>query len=409
MLPEGWCRRRLGEVAHIASGGTPDRAEPSYWNGGIPWVTTGEIQFNTITDTAEKITAAGLESSSARLFPPGTLLLAMYGQGRTRGQVAKLGIEAATNQACAAIRLKPGHDPDFYFHVLASNYDSIRSLGNTGTQRNLSAAIIKEIEVPAPCIAEQRRIAQVLACWDDAIATTERMLANLRRQRRALVRELLAPRGPADPARRARAYADLGDVFERVTRKNAESNTNVLTISGERGLVNQREFFSKYVASDNISTYTVLRKGEFAYNKSQSSGYPFGAIKPLTRYDSGVVSGLYICFRLRDGVDADPEFYRHYLEGGLLDEGLSGIAQEGARSHGLLNVGIDDFFKLRLHVPDGDEQRRIARILGTAESEERLVFAQLSKLREEKRGLMQRLLTGRQRLRVPEREAELIA
>ena len=111
MLPDGWHRSTLGEIARISSGGTPDRAEPSYWGGDVPWVTTGEIRFNTITDTFEKITPAGLKNSSAKLFPPGTLLMAMYGQGKTRGQVAKLAIEAATNQACAAILLEDGQDP----------------------------------------------------------------------------------------------------------------------------------------------------------------------------------------------------------------------------------------------------------------------------------------------------------
>ena len=136
MLPEGWRRSTLGQIARITSGGTPSRAEPSYWGGSIPWVTTGEIQFNTITDTAEKITREALKNSSARLFPPGTLLMAMYGQGKTRGQVAKLGIEAATNQACAAILLGDGHDLDFYFQYLSSQYAALRNLGNAGTQQN---------------------------------------------------------------------------------------------------------------------------------------------------------------------------------------------------------------------------------------------------------------------------------
>lgn len=132
MLPEGWRRRPLGEIARITSGGTPDRAEPSYWGGDIPWVPTGEIRFNTITDTAEKITPAGLKNSSAKLFPPGTLLMAMYGQGKTRGQVAKLGIEAATNQNSAAIHLHHGYEPDFYFQYLWWKYEDIREFGHSG-------------------------------------------------------------------------------------------------------------------------------------------------------------------------------------------------------------------------------------------------------------------------------------
>lgn len=132
MLPEGWRRSTLGQIARITSGGTPARAEPSYWGGSIPWVTTGEIEFNTITDTAEKITEVGRKNSSAKLFPPGTLLLAMYGQRKTRGQVAKLWIEATTNQNPAAILLDDGHDPDFYFQFLSWQYDSIRDFGHSG-------------------------------------------------------------------------------------------------------------------------------------------------------------------------------------------------------------------------------------------------------------------------------------
>ncbi|CAE6740297.1 hypothetical protein CFBP6600_14060 [Xanthomonas arboricola pv. corylina] len=135
MLPQGWLRRPLGDIAQITSGGTPDRSTPSYWGGTIPWLTTGEIQFNTITDSTEKITEFGLKNSSAKLFPAGTLLMAMYGQGKTRGQIAQLGIEAATNQACAAILFDASNDPNFYFQYLASQYEELRELGNAGTQK----------------------------------------------------------------------------------------------------------------------------------------------------------------------------------------------------------------------------------------------------------------------------------
>lgn len=188
MLPEGWTRRPLGKIAHITSGGTPDRAQPSYWSGDIPWVPTGEIRFNTITDTAEKITPAGLKNSSAKLFPPGTLLMAMYGQGKTRGQVAKLGIEAATNQNSAAIHLHNGHEPDFYFQYLWWKYEDIREFGHSGGISHLNAGLLKEISVPVAPVEEQARIAKVLACWDEAVATAERLLANSQRQKQVLTR-----------------------------------------------------------------------------------------------------------------------------------------------------------------------------------------------------------------------------
>jgi len=401
MLPDGWHRSTLGEIARITSGGTPDRSEPSYWGGSVPWVTTGEIQFNTITDTAEKITEAGLKNSSAKLFPPGTLLMAMYGQGKTRGQVAKLEIEASTNQACAAILLNAGHDPDFYFQYFTFQYDAIRELGNAGTQQNLSGGILKGVGVPVPPIDEQRRVAQVLGAWDEAIAKAERLLLASRRRNKSFGTSLLSGRrrltGRSDPWR----YIDFDQMFERVPRNNASGNDNVLTISGEHGLISQREFFNKSVASADLSGYTLLRRGDFAYNKSYSAGYPMGAIKPLLKYDAGVVSSLYLCFRLRAGVDASFDFFRHYFESGLLNEGIGGIAQEGARNHGLLNVGIGDFFKLRLHVPDADEQRAIAIAINTSEAEVQLQLRRLGALREEKLALMQQLLTGKRRVRLP--------
>ncbi|MEA9550324.1 restriction endonuclease subunit S [Xanthomonas campestris pv. campestris] len=406
MISPGWSQHPLGDIAKVTSGGTPDRSTPSYWGGNIPWITTGEVQFNTITDSAEKITELGLKNSSAKLFPIGTLLVAMYGQGKTRGQIAKLGIEAATNQACAAILFDARNDPDFHFQYLASQYEELRELGNAGTQKNLNGGILKRILVPVPPIQEQRRIAHILSTWDQAIATTERLLANACTQRKTLTNALFVHGRHSSMTTHGWKFADLDEVFERVTRRNTTANSNVLTISGTRGLVSQRDYFNKSVASENLSGYTLIERGEFAYNKSYSAGYPMGAIKPLTRYDQGVVSSLYICFRLRDGVEADADFFRHYFEVGMLNEGLSGIAQEGARNHGLLNVGVGDFFKLRLHIPDVTEQRRVAAILNMAEQKEQLITAQLDKLRDEKKALMSQLLTGKRRVRLPADEAE---
>lgn len=400
MLPDGWKRVRLGDIAQISSGGTPDRSEPRHWNGDIPWVTTGEIQFNTITDTAEKITAEGLKNSSAKLFPPGTLLMAMYGQGKTRGQVAKLAIEASTNQNSAAILLNEAQDPDFYFHYLASRYEFIRELGNAGGVNHLTASLLRDIEVPTGPLAAQRSIAEVLSLWDRAIATTKQLLANSRRQKQDLMQGLLTGHRTFGVDSTQWSYADFDQIFERVTRKNTAGNRNVLTISGQHGLISQREYFSRVVASDDLSGYTQLSTGDFAYNKSSSNGYPMGAIKPLVAYDSGVVSSLYICFRIRPDVEADEDFFSHYFDAGMLNDEITGIAQEGARSHGLLNVSVKEFFKLKLRVPPLEDQRRIAQVLNTAQEEVRNIERQLDRLRTEKRALMADLLTGKRRVRI---------
>ena len=154
----------------------------------------------------------------------------------------------------------------------------------------------------------------------------------------------------------------LKDKFDRLSRKNSESNTNVLTISAQYGLINQEEFFKKEIASDDKSNYYLLHRGEFAYNKSYSNGYPFGAIKRLSRYDKGVVSPLYICFSANSS-NACPEYYEQYFEAGRLNHEIQAYAQEGARNHGLLNISVSDFFNSFILMPPIKEQKRIANIL----------------------------------------------
>lgn len=181
-------------------------------------------------------------------------------------------------------------------------------------------------------------------------------------------------------------------IFERVTRKNTVNNQNVLTISAQHGLVNQEDFFNKSVSSEDLSGYILLNKGEFAYNKSYSNGYPMGAIKRLKKYDQGVVSSLYIYFK---AIKDDPEFYEHYFEAGMLNREIYKIAQEGARNHGLLNMSVIEFFK-DLHVakPPKIEQQKIAQILTTWD---KAIVEQEKLIKEKvylKKGLMQKLLSG---------------
>jgi len=156
-IPESWQIVRLGDYCRISSGGTPARDVPEYWNGDIPWVKTTEIDYRPITGTDERITKAGLQNSSAKLFPRGTLLMAMYGQGITRGKVALLEIEAATNQACAALSPDERLDSGYLYAFCASAYNRIRELGHGANQKNLSADIIREIRLPVPSNLEEQR------------------------------------------------------------------------------------------------------------------------------------------------------------------------------------------------------------------------------------------------------------
>jgi type I restriction enzyme, S subunit len=196
---EAWHSDSLGNLFDITSGGTPERTKEEYWNGGIPWITTSLVDFNTITEAAEYITESGLKNSSAKIFPNKTILMAMYGQGKTRGQVAMLAVKAATNQACAAILPRKGINPSFVFLNLGSRYEELRGLSNSGGQENLSQGLIKAILFSFPSDpVEQERIADCLTSLDDLIAAETRKLDTLKTHKKGLMQQLFPQVGEAD-------------------------------------------------------------------------------------------------------------------------------------------------------------------------------------------------------------------
>ncbi len=182
----------------------------------------------------------------------------------------------------------------------------------------------------------------------------------------------------------------FNQLFSRLNRKNTEGNTNVLTISAQYGLVNQEEFFNKSVASDDKSNYYLLNRGEFAYNKSYSNGYPFGAIKRLDKYEKGVVSPLYICF---SGSEENkcPDFYLQYFEAGKMNSEIKAFAQEGARNHGLLNISVDVFFNSILVAPPISEQKKIAEILSLQDRMIELYEKKAEQLKKLKKVFLQKM------------------
>jgi type I restriction enzyme S subunit len=194
LVPESWEVEPLGAHHKVVSGGTPSRNNPTYWQGGtIPWVKTTEVDYRVIVETEEHITQAGLDNSAAKLLPAGTLLLAMYGQGVTRGKVAILGIEAACNQACAAISPSDGSvEIKYLYHFLASRYEAIRQLAHGGQQQNLNLDIVRDLAVAFPDDrAEQREIVAILDAIDRKIDLHKKKRAVLDELFKALLHKLM--------------------------------------------------------------------------------------------------------------------------------------------------------------------------------------------------------------------------
>ncbi|EJC6091435.1 TPA: restriction endonuclease subunit S [Citrobacter freundii] len=297
----------------------------------------------------------------------------------------------------------------FYYYFMHRDIFSFLSRQGAGRYK-LNKASLEKMPLLLPPIVEQKKIAQILSTWDKAISVTEKLLTNSQQQKKVLMQQLLTGKKRLLDDNGARysetweLYA-LSQLFQRVTTKNNGKSTNVVTISGQYGLIKQEEFFKKSVASDTLDGYFLLKKGQFAYNKSYSNGYPMGAIKRLNRYPEGVVTTLYICFELSTHQELFGDYWEHYFESGLLNNSLSQIAHEGGRAHGLLNVKPSDFFSLKVLVPGFEEQQKIAAVLSAADAEISTLEKKLACLKDEKKALMQQLLTGKRRVKVDAEEA----
>ena len=196
----------------------------------------------------------------------------------------------------------------------------------------------------------------------------------------------------------------LTEIVERVTRRNKGNVCKLpLTISAQYGLVDQITFFNKVIASADMSNYYLLTKGDFAYNKSYSSEYPWGAIKRLDRYEYGALSSLYICFRPLSHVSSD--FLMHYFETKKWHQGVSEIAVEGARNHGLLNIGIQDFFATSHYMPQElSEQKKIAAFLNLIEKRISVQNKIIEKLETLIKGIIDSIFTANKFPKVPFKE-----
>lgn len=399
MIPEGWKLRRLGEIATVTTGGTPSRKRPEYWDGSIPWIKTSSIDFCVIQQGDEFITEEGLHDSAAKLFPKNTILMAMYGQGMTRGRVAILGIDSTTNQACAAIQVKADVDHKYVYYYLASRYREIRELGHGGNQKNLNAVLIKDIRVAFPPLPEQRKITEILGTWDQAIALTEQRIEAARQRKKGLMQRLLtgrvrfpefaggkwqevqlgnlaevkrgaSPRPIRDPkwfAESGRGWIRIADVTDSPTR-----------------FLNQT---SQYLSPLGETKSVKVEIGELIMSICATIGVPKIVNIPACIHDGFVVFRGYEKHLSR-------EFLYHYLN--FITERLANRGQPGTQK----NLNSSLVRKIRVPKPPLAEQEKIAAVLQSCDREIELLTQKRDALQRQKKGLMQWLLTGRVRVKV---------
>jgi type I restriction enzyme S subunit len=187
-------------------------------------------------------------------------------------------------------------------------------------------------------------------------------------------------------------------LFDEVVESNNNQTHEIMTISAKLGLISQKEKFDRIIAGDSLKKYTLLKEGDFAYNKGNSNLYEMGCIYQLEKIKSALVPFVYICFRPTNKCFST--FYKHWFQNHGLDRQLKRIITSGARGDGLLNVNNKDFFSLLLPYPSLAEQTAIANILSAADDEIGKEKGKLAALRSQKKGLMQVLLTGKKRVKI---------
>ena len=393
VIPQQWGLPQIKDIASISSGSTPNRNNSEYWNGNIAWVTTGELSSGHVNHTSELITVKAVKETKMRIYPQGTLLMAMYGQGKTRGTVAILEIDAAVNQACAAITVKVGKSK-FLFYQLKNSYQDIRKLSNTGNQENLNADIIKTYQVPWAPDEEQERISTILTTQDRVIELKEKRLAEKQRQKKYLMQQLLTGK------KRLPGFSEEWKIkpLKKLTEKQKKKNHGfqyrlVLSNSAQHGIVSQDQEFDKEIASEErIDGYYVVIPGAFVYNPRISVTAPCGPINVNETGETGIMSPLYTVFTI-SSPQISQDFLKYYFQSSCWYKYVKGVANYGAR-HDRISISDGDFFDMPIPLPTKEEQNYISKVLSAADREIDLLRQDIEQEKQKKKALMQLLLTG---------------
>lgn len=387
-----WEQVKVGDVSKVTSGGTPNRTNLNYWGGKIPWITTSLIDFNTINDAEEYITDEGLTNSSAKLFPKGTLLIALYGQGVTRGKVALLGLEAATNQACAAILfVRSKVDQNFAFFQLMSKYSSIRNLANDGGQKNLSGGLIKSLGLALPSIDEQLKISDFLSSVDRKISLLKEKLALLLQYKKGVLQKLFSQEisfkdESGDEFSDWQEYK-LSDILELTLspiKMEDESEYELITVRRRNGGVDSRGFYKgKEVL---VKSQFELKKNQFVISKRQIVHGACGIVP--SDLEGAIVSNEYNVFDVVPGL-LDVHFFNLFSQTKYMRRAYF-INSDGVHIEKLL-FKTQSWLKTKVTIPSLSEQKKIVAFVKALDEKLVAINKKIELSQTFKKGLLQRM------------------
>lgn len=403
---EAWGRHRLGDLADYKKGPFGSALKKDIF---VPKdETTVKIyeQQNAINKdwTLERyfITKEYAEKLSSFIVQGGDIIVSCAG---TIGETYEIPMDAEPgiiNQALMRIKVNEKIINKRMYVILFTNMiDNFTRVHSNGSAiKNIPPfSDLKLMQVLVPSREEQDKIATYVTNLDHLITLHQRKCDETKKLKKYMLQKMFPQSGKKIPEIRFAGFTNdweqrkLGEITERVTRKNQDLESELpLTISAQYGLIDQNEFFDKRVASKDVSGYYLIRHGEFAYNKSTSSDAPWGAVKRLDRYEKGVLSTLYIVFRIVDESKIASDYIVTYYDTDLWHKGVQAIAAEGARNHGLLNIATSDFFETTLMIPkDIDEQNRIGSYFKTLDHLITLHQRKCNQLKEVKKFMLQNM------------------
>lgn len=406
-VPENWSPGSLGDVISSIRGGYSVKCEDRQAIAGEKAVLkTGAVLHGQFDPSQNKYVPPSEHDALRASVKAGTIIFCRKNSEETIGAAALI-FEDFPNVFLSDLLWELHPAPNVDKHWLISTLHSelvrkriqISATGTQSTMKNISQDRLLGIPLPIPPRSEQRKIAAILRAWNEALDKLTSLRANRADQFVGLTQKLLG-HGGRFPARWPLQH--LSDIATRTRRQNDGGSHPAMTISAKSGFLLQSDKFARDMAGSSADRYTLLHEGEFAYNKGNSKTAPYGCIYRLEQ-STAVVPFVYFCFALKPGFD--PVFYEHLFASGALNHQLSKLINSGVRNDGLLNLNVDDFFGCRVPVPENGEQRRIANVLSAARKEISLLDEEIDALTRQKRGLMQKLLTGKWRVNLEEKLA----
>ena len=373
-----WEKCKLGDIATLTKGSGISKDQRSAT--GTPCILYGEL-YTTYKSEVINYVVSKTDISDKNLVRSCANDIIIPSSGETAIDISTarcvLSPDVLLGGDLNIIRLKDGDGRFFSYQLNGVRKYDIAKIAQGVSVVHLYGESIKGLTVSFPSNKEQQKISTLLSLIDERIATQSKLIEDLKKLRSAIVEKVFCSPNQEYPMCRIEGFEQalstykMSDFSSRIATKNKDSKCSlVLTIAAQYGLVNQESFFNKSVASENLTGYYLLHKGEFAYNRSYSAGYDWGVVKRLDNYDEGVLSTLYICFKINETI-VDSDYLAYYFESSKWHKGLSDIAGEGARNHGLLNVSMTDYFNTKHRFPVIEEQKAIAKMLNTIAKKER--------------------------------------